>query len=104
MSQEYWNIQLDSAALESAITWEDVERAINSDRKRFNRAVKDWSDEKKAGLTTMLAAYLGDNPDSLPRLVWLPTSLIVRALLGSLLSNLEADNCANHHFIGTSSQ
>lgn len=88
-AEDYWNVQIDCAALESAITWEDVERAVNSDRKRFNRVVKDWTDEKKAGLTTILAAYLNDNPDSLANLVWLPTSLIVKALLQSLLANLK---------------
>lgn len=91
-AEDYRNIQLDSAALESALTWEDVERAVNSESKRFSRAVKDWTDEKKAGLTAMLAAYLVDNPEKLASLVWLPTSLIIKALLRSLLSNLELTN------------
>lgn len=69
----------------------DVERAVTSDRTRFNRAVKDWTDDKKAGLTILLAAYLSDNPEKLASLIWLPTSLIVRALpKRSLLSNLQS--------------
>lgn len=88
-AQDYCQIQLDSAALESALTWEDVERAVNSDCKRFNQAVKNWTDERKAQLTTMLAAYLVDHPEKLVSAVWLPSCLIVRALLQSLLSHLK---------------
>lgn len=89
-TEDYWNATLDSAALESAITWEEVEVAVNRDRSRFNRAVKNWTQDKKDIVTQTLAAFLSENPSKLTDLVWLPTSLVIKALLRSLLPYSEA--------------
>lgn len=84
-AEDYWNAELDSAAIAEATTWEDVERAVNKDKNRFVRAIKNWAQEKKDRVTETLAAFLSENPHSLTDLVWLPTSLVIKALLRSLL-------------------
>ncbi len=69
-----------SVALKQSKTWKDVVLVVGGDRAQLLKAVDSWTLEQRQVLVQMLSTYLETEPSGLEYIVWVPKTLLQKAL------------------------